>query len=196
MIDTERRSASPVPLPVVIRIGVGALVVLGLMLGVSLFSSYRALANNVRQAEEEWKRTEPKYKAALQLRSDLANKAATLKEIQSWRQTRIAWGDQLAQLQRIVPSMIQLTELHVTHDLLVASNNVPARVFELRLSGRTGSLRSEANVSELREALSAQPPFDALIETVSIPPGSFRQDPASKSDRTFEMVCKYLPRPF
>jgi len=77
----------------------------------------------------------------------------------------------------------------------VLSNNVPVRVFELRLAGRTGALRSEANVSELREALAGQPPFDVFIENVSIPPGSFRQV-REQSDRTFEIVCKYFPRPF
>ena len=98
-------------------------------------------------------------------------------------------------LQQVIPPSIQLTEMRVTHDLLVMSNNVPARVFEMRLSGRTGALRSEANVSEFREALSGQPPFDKFMETVSIPPGSFRQDPATKSDRVFEISCKYIPRP-
>ncbi|MFZ4779869.1 MAG: hypothetical protein ACOYM3_31300 [Terrimicrobiaceae bacterium] len=190
MLESERRSASPVSLQMTIRIILGTLAAVFLMVLISVFSTHRALKNSVRYNEDEWVRTEPKYKAALQLRDDLARKTATLKEIQSWRESRIAWGRQLEYLQEVVPSAIQLTELRVTHDLLVMTNNVPARVFEMRLSGRTGALRSEADVSEFRQALSGQPPFDKFMEAVSIPPGAFRQDPATKSDRVFEITCK------
>jgi Tfp pilus assembly protein PilN len=196
ILESERRSTSPVSLSVVIRTAAGVAILLVMMFVVSLISSYRALNNSVRYVDEEWKRTEPKYKAALQIRGDLEKTTATLKEIQSWRETRLAWGQQMEYLQQVVPPLVQLTEMRVTQDLLVLSNNIPARVFELRLSGRTGSLRSEANVSELREALAGRPPFNAFIESVSIPPGAFRQDPAVKSDRTFEIVCRYFPRPF
>lgn len=196
ILESERRSASPISLSMVIRAAVGGVTVLVLMLAGSLLTSYRSLNVNVRSASEDWKRTEPKYNAALQRRSDLDKKMATLKELQSWRDTRVAWGKQLMQLQQAISPLIQLTELRVTQDLLVMSNNVPARVFELRLAGRTGTQQSEATVSELREALAGWPPFDTFIETVNIPPGAFRQDPGSKADRTFELVCRYYPRPF
>ena len=96
----------------------------------------------------------------------------------------------------MIPPSVQLTEMHVTQELLLTSNNIPSRVFELRLIGRTGAVRSEENVSELQSVLAGQPPFDVLIETAGIPPGSFRQDPVSKSDRVFEIVCKYRPKLF
>jgi hypothetical protein len=196
MLESELRSASPVSFTMFVRMVAGTGVVLFILLLASLFTSYRALQNNVRYAGESWAQTEPKYIAALQLRSNLTLRAVTLKEIQGWRKTRIAWGGQLESLQTVIPPLVQLTELRVTQDLLVTTNNIAARVFELRLVGRTGALRSEANVSELREALASQPPFDTILESANIPAGSFRQDPVNKTDRVFEIVCKYLPKPF
>jgi hypothetical protein len=149
----------------------------------------------VKYAEEEWKETEPKYKAALQLRADLAAKEAVMNEIRGWRKSRVAWGEQLGHLQEAVPDSIQLTELHVTHDTLLLTNT-PARVFVMDVSGRTRAERSEANVSDLQEKLAKHPPFDKFIDSALIPPGSFRQDPSIKSDRIFEIVCKYKARPF
>lgn len=196
MLDTERRSASPVSLVMIVRTLVGTVIVVFLLLVTAVFTSYRALQNNVRYTEAAWKQAEPKYLAALLLRSNLTQKVATLSEIEGWRKTRIAWGRQLESIESVIPPLVQLTEMHVTQELLLASNNIPSRVFELRLIGRTGAVRSEENVSELQSALAGQPPFDVLIETAGIPPGSFRQDPVSKSDRVFEIVCKYRPKLF
>jgi hypothetical protein len=196
MLDTEMRSASPVSLTMVVRTLAGALIVLFLLLVISLFTSFRALQNNVTYAGLAWKQTEPKYLEAVRLRSNLTHKVATLREIQGWRNTRIAWGGQLETLKSTIPPMVQMTELIVIQDLLLMSNNIPSRVFELRLAGRTGAVGSEASVSEFREALVSQPPFDKMIEAVTIPSGSFRQDPVNKSDRAFEIVCKYRPKLF
>jgi Tfp pilus assembly protein PilN len=196
MLDTEMRSASPVSLTMIIRTAAGTLIVLFLLLVLSLFTSFRALQNNVTYTGQAWKQTEPKYLAAVQLRSSLTQKIATLREIQGWRNTRITWGGQFETLETVIPPMVQLTEVIITQDLLLMSNNIPARVFELRLAGRTGAVGSEASVSEIREALVSQPPFDEMIETASIPPGSFRQDPVNRSDRAFEIVCKYRPKLF
>ncbi len=196
MLDTEMRSASPVSLTMVVRTLAGTLIVLFLLLVISLFTSYRALQNNVTYAGLAWKQTEPKYLAAVQLRSNLTHKVATLREIQGWHNTRVTWGGQLEVLESVIPPMVQLTEVLVTQDLLLMSNDIPARVFGLRIAGRTGAAGSEAGVSELRDALVSQPPFDKMIETASIPSGSFRQDPVNKSDRAFEIVCKYRPKLF
>ena len=196
MLDTERRSASPVSLTMILRTLAGTLAMVVLLLVIALFMSYRALQNNVHYTEEAWKQTEPKYLAALQLRSSLTQKASTLKEIQGWRKTRIAWGRQLESIAVVIPGLVQLTEMRVEQDLLLTSNNIPARVFELRLVGRTGAVQSEENVIELRSALDGKPPFNGVIETASIPPGSFRQDPANKADRVFEIVCKFVPKLF
>lgn len=196
ILETEQRSASPVSMAAFFKITGGTIIAVTILWLLSVYAAYRNLQASVEHAANRWKTTEPKYIAAQQLRADLLQKSAKLKEIQNWRTTRIDWGFQMDSLQSITPSMIQLSELRISQDILVRSNNIPARVFELRLTGRTGAARSEINVSEFQTALFKQPPFDAFIETVSIPAGAFRQDPVNKTDRVFEIVCKYNPRSF
>lgn len=196
ILETEQRSASPVSMTTLIRIVSAALVASLALWLVLVYTSYRNLQVSVKQCEEKWKAMEPTHKATKQLKADLAQKSAKLKELQGWRTARIAWGQQMESLQTITPPMIQLTELRVSHDILVRTNNLPSRVFEMRLAGRTGAARSEVNVSEFQQALFKQPPFNSLVEAVSIPAGAFRQDPINKTDRIFEIVCKYNPRSF
>lgn len=196
ILDNEQRSASPVSLTMVVRLVVGTVITAVVLWILSLYVSYRELKNNTQYCSNEWAQTEPKHVAAKQLREDLIQKSAKLKEIQGWRSTRIEWGKQLENIRGIIPPMIQLTEMRLSQDILVTSNNIPARVFELRVSGRTGSARSQANVSRLQEALFKQPPFDSFVESATIPSGAFRQDPINKADRVFDIVCKYNPRSF
>lgn len=195
ILVNEQRSASFVSPRMVIRLIGGTLGAIVLLTLVSFYTTYRSLQHSVEGTIEDWRRTEPRYKAALQLRTDLAIRNDMFKSITGWRDTRMGWGEQLDALAAVVPARIQLTELTVTHDLFVLSNNVPARVYEMRLAGRTSSAGSEANVSELAGALRLAP-FNEWIDSALIPPGRFRQDPAVKTDRIFEIVCKYKPRRF
>ena len=195
ILNTEQRSASLVQPQVLVRTLLGAVGVLLFLAVFSFFSAYRNLQHDAERTVDEWRHTEPKYKAALQLRTDLSLRRDLHKEIAGWRDTRLGWGDQLEALQMAVPPMIQLTDLQVSHDLFVMSNNVPARVYELRLSGKTSAAGSEVNVGEFTETL-RRAPFDAWIESAVIPPGRFRQDSQVKTDRVFEIVCKYKPRRF
>lgn len=196
ILETEQRSASPVSFSAFLKILGGTGITILILWLFSGYFSYRSLQESVEQCENQWKLTQPKHIAAKLLRADLLQKASKLKEIQSWRTTRIDWGRQLEILQVVTPPMIQLTEIHISQDVLVLSNNIPARVFEMRLTGRTGAARSEVNVGEFQQALFKRPPFDTFVETVSIPAGAFRQDPLNKTDRVFEIVCKYNPRSF
>jgi hypothetical protein len=195
ILEAEQRSASLVQPHVLVRTLAGGAGVLLFLAVFSFFASYRNLQQEAEAVVDEWRRTEPKYKAALQLRTDLGLRCDLHKEISGWRDTRLGWGAQLAALQMAVPPMIQLTDLQVSHDLFVMSNNVPARVYELRLSARTSAAGSEVNVGEFTETL-RQTPYDAWIESAVIPPGRFRQDSQVKTDRVFEIVCKCKPRRF
>jgi len=196
ILDTEARSASPVPLNVLIRIIAGALVMLVLLALFSFYSSYRGVQQEVNFAKDDWRKTGPKYEAAIHRRTELAQKNAILKEIGGWRASRLEWGRQLEGLRTAMPDPIQLTELRVSQVVLAGSNNVPARAFEMRLSGRTPAAQAEENVNDLRQALLSKPAFTQCVEAVTIPAGAFRQDPQGKNDRVFELVCKYAQRRF
>jgi hypothetical protein len=193
LLAEEQRSSSPVSLGLVIRLAVITVLVLLVVWVFSFYAEFRTLQNHVHSAEEDWKRTEPKYKAAVQLRNELADRNVTLNEIKGWRDSRIAWGKQLESLLPAVPAVIQLTELRVSQMVLSLSNNVSARVFEMRITGKTEAPRSEVNVVQFLDAFK-QPPFAGVVESAILPPGAFRQDPVVKTERIFEIICKYVPR--
>ena len=193
--DTELRSTSPVSLSLAIKLAAGSIIFLLLLGAFSVWTAFYTLQTDVAKAREEWRRTEPRHQAAIKLRTDLAVQNAILKQIVGWRHTCMDWGEQLDRLQAVVPAEVQLTDLRLSQVILITSNNVPARVYELRLTGRAGSAGSEENISQLKQSL-ANAPFDRVIESVTIPPGSFRQDPAAKTSRVFELVGKYGARRF
>jgi len=193
LYENEKRSASPVSLWLMVRVAIGAVLFLVIFLIFMFSLEYRAITRQVDALDEEWKYTDPKYKTALRVRSDLLDRAATLKALQGWRDARIAWGVQLDSLSHIVPEVIQLTEIHMSHTVMVVSNNIPARVFEAKFSGRTGAAGSEGNVVQFQAGFKTNP-FSQFVESAVLPPGAFRQDPVVKTDRIFEIVCKYSPR--
>lgn len=193
ILDEEKRSASPVSIALIAKLAGIVFLVLVAIWGVTFYMSYRSLQNDVRFSKDEWARTELKYKEALRLRTELNTREATLNEIEGWRASRIAWGDQLKMLQAAVPAVIQLTDVRID-EVIPVSGVRTGRVYEATLSGRTPAERSEVNVSQLLDALKS-PPFDRFVESSSLPSGSFRQDPTDRSFRTFNIVSLFLPRP-
>jgi len=191
--EEEQRSASPVSFWLMVRVAIGTCLFFVVYWIVMFILGYRALSHQVEFSDSEWKFTEPKYKAAIQLRNELAERRDTLKALEGWRNARIAWGGQLEYLGRIVPEVVQLSEVHVSHTVLVVSNDIPARVFEAKFSGRTAAVRAEENVVQFLDGFKTKP-LSQFVESAILPSGAFRQDPVMKSDRIFEVVCKYYPR--
>lgn len=191
--EDEQRSASPVSLWLMIRLVMGVMLFLVAFWIVMFTVKYRSLRSEVGALEMQWKSTDPEYKAAIQTRNDLADRMDTQKALAAWRESRIAWGTQLENLALIVPEVVQLAEIRVSHAVMSVSNNIPARVFEAKFSGRTAAQRSEANVVQFLDGFKEKP-FVQFVDTAVLPPGAFRQDPMVKSDRIFEIVCKYTPR--
>ena len=189
----EQRSASPVSLWLMARVAMGVVLFL-VAFWIFLFTvGYRSLKNQAESLDREWAHTEPKYKVAMQVRNELSDRMDTMKALQGWRDARIAWGAQLDSLGSIVPAVIQLTDIRVSQTVLVVSNNIPGRVFEVKYFGRTGAAQSEVNVVQFLDGFKMKP-FSQFVQSAFLPPGAFRQDPVMKSDRIFEIVCKYFPR--
>jgi Tfp pilus assembly protein PilN len=200
ILDSERRSASPIQPQTLVRMGIVVLALIPVLIGLALFTGHRRFRMELDRTRTEWTQAKPRYEEALRIKQDLARQQSLMKEISGYRATRIAWSEQLEGLRDVVPQVVQLTELHVSQQLL-QSNGVPARAFELRLTGRAAGQQAEVSVRFLRDALAAREPFTPAVDTnsVSVPPGAFRQDPArgaSKLDRVFEIVARYQPRRF
>ena len=198
ILPTEQRSGSVITVPMLARlvaIAIPTLILMGILVAVWRF---KTAESDLRESESLWRTLEPQYITATGMREDLASRRAVMNEIQGWRQARVNWHQQLGALQTAIPADIQLTDVTMD-DLVQIASNKALRIFRMRMKGRTGGADAEANVTSLREALATHGVFTQYIENVEIPPGGFGQDPsplAARSDRLFEIVCRYRPREF
>ena len=196
ILDTARRSAGPVQPRTILRLGLLAVALIPVAAIVLFILSYRDLRRELTLAQAEWKQTQPKYEESLKIKAEMDSQTALLHEITAYKAARFEWGRQLEAIAEVVPASVQLTGLRLTHLMLVASNDTAARVFELRLAGKAAPPSPETSVGALRDALTGRPAFTDAVETVDIPAGGFRRDPANADPlaRVFEIVVKYRAR--
>ncbi len=200
LLPEERRVVTPMHPKRMLKILLGALILFALLAGASALQRYRVSYNERRSAAERWAKMEVRQKEAAQMGKDLAVCRGVYGELQGWRGTRLPVADWLERLATLCPPSVQLTELRMTETAVLGGpKNAPCRRFELHLAGRTGGPQADRNVLLLQAIFKNQKPFSNAVDSVTIPEGSFRQDPsagAAKSDRVFELVIRCAPRVF
>ncbi len=193
----EQRSAGLVRLRRVLRV-VGlflatVMVLAALWLGVRL----QRLRLAVETAGEHWTRLSPEYTLSQRLHAEFAQAQGIRAEWESNTRAQLKLADQLESLPYLVPSGIQLAELRVSQQVIVVETNVPVRLYELRLSGRTTGAMAQTHVRQLLDNLHHEPVLRGTLDQISS--SAFRQDPArgaGREDRVFEILCKYKLRRF
>ena len=199
LLDDERRSATPVHVRMARRLGVTALVALLLLATLLLFLSTRGVHGRVLEGRTHWHNLQDRHEAWRKLRGELQDERAAMRQLQACQHARIAWGEELAALQRGVPETIQLTELRVSQFVGAPTSGArTVRSYDMRLSGRVGGDDANAYVQQLLDHLSAASRTDR-VASVSVPPGAFRRDVsrgAARTDWLFDIVCSYRPRAF
>ena len=200
LLEEERRSASPLHVRMLLRLGTVLVVVALLLATMLLFFASRNVQIRLESADVRWQRLRPKHEALLKQRASLLDLRGAMRQLDACRHARLEWGGELADLQRGVPEEVQLTELRVSP--FVGSPTTQsvhaARSYEMHVLGKAGGEDADAHVRQILTALSA-PAYTGRVESVSVPSGGFRPDPArgaARTDRLFEIVCRYRPRSF
>lgn len=213
LYDNERRNCSLVTPRFIMGLA-GVLIFVALIAicgGLWISTKHHAAAHISEQ--QAWDRRQDEYKLAQTL-TERGQAAETFwADLQAWRDTRIDWGEQLSSLAATVPATLQLSELKMTRSIVIPSAPVlkaakshaklpppptppPQITTELKLTGKTSSPTADEDVAQLRDAF-ALSPFSNAVSAAAIPPGAFRQDPASNAgpaDRIFEIVCTYYSK--
>lgn len=193
----EQRSAGLVRLRRVLQV-VGlvlatVMVLAALWLGVRL----QRLRLAVETADAQWTRLSPEYTLSQRLQGEFAQAQGIRNEWESNTRAQLKLADQLDALPYLIPSGIQLVELRVSQQVIVVETNVPGRLYEMRLSGRTTGHMAQTHVRQLLSNLHHEPLLRGTLDQISS--AAFRQDPArgaSREDRVFEILCKYKLRRF
>ena len=195
ILEHEQRSASPVSLTFIVRLM--AITLLSILVLVSLFffkrmqdaaSEFRGLNDNISSIKF-------KYDAHLSLKSKLTLQRGILAECQSWENGHVEWFGVLAAFERLVPMTVQLRDVKIER-LNSTVNKKPVRLVTIHIKGKAVGDNAAQDIDKLRQDILKAPEFVKVIKEVVIPPGSFKMDPdpkASRTDRLFELVCRYLP---
>lgn len=200
MLPDERRIVTPLHPKTMLRIALGTLLVLALFWSISAYYGYRARLSERQRVMDRWAVMEVQQQDAARMGKELTACRGIVGELKGWRETRLQVAEWLERLAALCPPTLQLTDLRLSEAAVLGGpKNLPCRRFELRLTGRTGGPQADLNVRSLQAIFTNQPPFSNAVESVVIPAGSFRQDPAagaSKTDRIFELVIRCVPRVF
>lgn len=203
--DEERVS----PLPVRLRLLgplLGVTVLLGCLLGWALLG-YRAhmLAENLQSLEQSALSLKPSHTTILDIRAKLKETHAALGQLGLYERSCLRFGDALTRLPAAVPPEIQFTEIRLAlpqppltdpKKPALGPTNTLERV-SLRIAGRTTGEGATRSVDAFLAALRA-PAYTNLFQSVQVPKGGFRQDPAAQQRQVllFEVACDCLPRRF
>jgi len=201
LLDDERRSASPVSLGMVMRLGSFAvLAVLGVVV-MQLFFASREVEDKVDQAKRTWDKLKPRHEELLGLRATRNELRATFRQIDACRRSRLELGPELQRLQLGVPEEIQLTSLRINQ--FVGNQNTgtgATRTYEMRFSGKVSGDKPKVSVDKLMQYLKAA--NTGLVASVEVPNNGFRKETVrlsaveTRTDWFFELVCRYQPRSF
>lgn len=196
ILETERRSANLVNAKSIARISAivvpAILLVIIAVFGINMWqlSSSRNTLKSTLAIED------PKKLVVQRLESDLAANQLVLSELEGWQRSRIDWAPQLVGVQKQIPDKIQLSSLIVGY-ALQTTNNMPARVFTMSLSGQAVGDTAQAMVIQLQNTLQLAP---ALSNMFVGPPkvtrfvGPAIQTDDNRNDRLFQIDCIDKPR--
>jgi hypothetical protein len=195
ILETEKRSASVINAKSVLRISYIILpVILFLIIGGFVLSVWQ-LNSNLKTLEDGLAIDGPKKDKALKLRAEFQENLVILEEVKGWQKSHLSFYEQLVGVQKEVPEKIQLQNLTINHTVIL-TNNAPARVFTLSLSGKAFGDGAQSYVTQLENRLQKGPAFTNAMESAKVV--LFKQPDnaadGNKSDRLFQIECAYKPR--
>jgi len=193
LVPSEQRSASPVNVKFIkrmVRLAVPTAIALVIA---SAITDVLTMKSQLRRMEERWADLEPKKKAAQQRQVAIMRNRDILAEIKGWANARNEWHLILPDMFERIPPSIQIRTMTVSQDTPLIGKKVPARVFQLQLTGKAKGENSEQDIQTLRRR------FDEIEAVSSARVSNYGADysaNADEHDRVFSIVCVFVPRKF
>lgn len=195
ILETEQRSASVVNIKGVIRIVSIVVPVILIVCIAMVVSTMMRINSELKTREAEMAIAGPKKDAAIKYREELSKNKQTLQELEGWRQTRIEWADQLAKIQNIIPTEIQLTSLKILNAVETVEG-VPARTSNMLIKGKALGSQANANVEMLGDIEKNQA-FTNSMKEARVADYKRNEDPAAnEGEMLFLIEVTYQPKKF
>jgi hypothetical protein len=202
LLDSERRSASPVSVGMVLRLMAFTLLATLMTVILLLFVASQDAERKANEAKARWALLQPKHAELLALRAKRNELRADCRQMDGNRLSRMELGPELLRLQRGISPEVQLLAVRINQ---FAGNQktgaAASRSYEMRLSGKMVGDKAEVYVEGLRAYLVTSARSNS-VESVVIPNNGFRRETVRKtggdtrSDWFFDLVCRYRSRSF
>jgi hypothetical protein len=195
ILETEQRSASVVNAKGLIRI-VSIVVPLIIVVIIGLVTSRMiSLSNSLNALEAELKDKVPKKEAAIKYREEVGKNRQTLDELEGWRKSRVNWAEQLLNIQTLIPSEIQLTNLRINHAIDTTAGNM-VRNFSFTMKGKALGEAARTNVEMLGEIEKNPALTNAMKEATVVNYSKNEDQGAPAGEMLFDVSGSYHPRTF
>jgi Tfp pilus assembly protein PilN len=195
ILETEQRSASVVNVKGLLQI-VYIVVPLILVVIIAVFvSNMISISSNLKALEAELAEKNPKKDAAIKYREDLVKNKQALEELEGWRKSRINWAEQLVNIQKTIPSEIQLVSMKINQSVEPVEN-VASRNFSIIMKGKALGNQARFNVETLGK-IEKNPAFTNVMKEAKVADYKKNEEPTAKEgEMLFQVEASYLPRKF
>jgi hypothetical protein len=162
---------------------------------ITQFLVVKQMDRDLRDLQLSFDTARPQQERARQLMTEFEAHRRIAAELQSWRDSRIAWHEQLSGILKGVPAGVQLQQLNISQRMAWNEEHLGTRTFAMTVRGRAVGDTAETDVRQLESELSAGSVFGQLMERVEVPQyGADASADASPGDRVFQMTCEYKAR--
>jgi hypothetical protein len=152
--------------------GGALLLLLGLILAVNFLGARREVA----QLERRWSDIEEAHGQALALKEQVERNQRILGELNGWRASRLEWAKLMYDMERLVPSSVQLTRFDVRniYDMVLAEGEkdpragTPVRMYKIDMGGKAKGEFAEDTVLQFVRRISESPAYADILSSIKL----------------------------
>jgi len=192
----EQRTAGGISGKSLGRIGTIAIPAIVLFVIAHQFFHRTLASSELRVLESRWETAEPKQKHALSLAGRLRYNHETIKELDAWKASHIAWHKQLFAIMEAAPPTIQATALIVSKSGEANTpDSPPVRNFTLTVEGKTSGENAMQYVEAFKEGIESHPNADGVASVDVANYNADMSEGAEELDRVFQLDCTLKQHP-
>lgn len=192
----EERSAGGINAKSLGRIGTIAIPAIVVFIIAHQFFNGTLASSELRVLESRWETADPKQKHALKLAGRLRYNHETIKELEAWKASHIAWHEQLTAIMEAAPPTIQATTLILSQNRDTnLPDSPPVRNFTLTVEGKTSGENAMRYVEAFKDGITTHANAHVIASVDVANYNADMGEGAEELDRVFQLDCVYKQHP-